>query len=249
MPGETPLVAFPLVLPMGWTESPPYFCVATETVADLANQKLEQGLTLPSHRLELRAEAMSKEDDTDPTFHASVAPRDYAAEPVTKVDVYLNDIIGIAQGASKARKRVTRAILHSLDEVIRPLEDGDSKFRTEPCSLKKLDKGDGSLSTSKETLGWLIDTRAMTIVLTERRHNCLLELLAQFPREEKRVSVQEWQNVLGELRSMSMAIPGSRGLFSTLQTAFKPGQHRLRLTIPIHDFLDNLRWTVQHLHL
>ena len=110
---------------------------------------------------------MSEEDNTDPTFCASVAPQDYAAKPVAEVDVYLDDIIGIAQGASKARKRVTRAIFHSLDKVIRPLEDGDSKFRTEPCSLKKLDKGDGSLSTSKETLEWLIDTRAMTIFLTE----------------------------------------------------------------------------------
>ena len=32
-----PLVAFPLVLPMGWVGSPPQFCAVTETVADLAN--------------------------------------------------------------------------------------------------------------------------------------------------------------------------------------------------------------------
>ena len=36
--GEEPLIAFPLVLPMGWTESPPYFCAATETATDIANQ-------------------------------------------------------------------------------------------------------------------------------------------------------------------------------------------------------------------
>jgi hypothetical protein len=36
--GEEPLVAFPLALPMGWVESPPYFCcTATKSVADLAN--------------------------------------------------------------------------------------------------------------------------------------------------------------------------------------------------------------------
>jgi hypothetical protein len=38
--GEVPLLALPLVLPMGWTESPPYFTVATEMVADLTNQRL-----------------------------------------------------------------------------------------------------------------------------------------------------------------------------------------------------------------
>lgn len=36
-----PLLALPLVLPMGWTESPPYFCyfcAATETVANITNK-------------------------------------------------------------------------------------------------------------------------------------------------------------------------------------------------------------------
>jgi hypothetical protein len=35
--GEEPLLALPLVLPMRWTESPPYFCAATETVTDITN--------------------------------------------------------------------------------------------------------------------------------------------------------------------------------------------------------------------
>jgi len=38
LPTEGPLVAFPLALPMGWCNSPPIFCTATETIADLANQ-------------------------------------------------------------------------------------------------------------------------------------------------------------------------------------------------------------------
>ena len=41
-PGEEPLVAFPLVIPMGWTNSPPIFCSATETTADFTNQRLAQ---------------------------------------------------------------------------------------------------------------------------------------------------------------------------------------------------------------
>jgi len=41
--GEGPLIATPLVLPMGWNESRPHFCAATETVADLANDALRTG--------------------------------------------------------------------------------------------------------------------------------------------------------------------------------------------------------------
>jgi hypothetical protein len=34
---ELPLMAIPLTLPMGWVESPPTFCTAMETIADLVN--------------------------------------------------------------------------------------------------------------------------------------------------------------------------------------------------------------------
>jgi hypothetical protein len=37
---EPQLVMFPITLPMGWTNSPPIFCMATETIADLANQSI-----------------------------------------------------------------------------------------------------------------------------------------------------------------------------------------------------------------
>ena len=54
-PGHTPLVAFPLALPMGWVESPPYFTILTETACDLANHMLK-GTEAPRlqthHRLE-----------------------------------------------------------------------------------------------------------------------------------------------------------------------------------------------------
>ena len=35
---EEQMVAFLMVLPMGWIESPPYFCMVMETVTDLSNQ-------------------------------------------------------------------------------------------------------------------------------------------------------------------------------------------------------------------
>ena len=38
--GELPLVVVPLSLMMGWVSSPPTFCTASKTVADLANASL-----------------------------------------------------------------------------------------------------------------------------------------------------------------------------------------------------------------
>jgi hypothetical protein len=46
-PGEEPLIAIPLMLPMGWVESPPAFCAVTETVADIANWRLPRWYAPP----------------------------------------------------------------------------------------------------------------------------------------------------------------------------------------------------------
>jgi hypothetical protein len=43
LPGDEPLITFPLVLPMGRTNSPPVFLTATETIADIANAQLSSG--------------------------------------------------------------------------------------------------------------------------------------------------------------------------------------------------------------
>jgi hypothetical protein len=52
LPGEEPLVAVPLNLPMGWVSSPPYFCSFTETAADIANAALSNpSLASPEGRL------------------------------------------------------------------------------------------------------------------------------------------------------------------------------------------------------
>ena len=41
-PGTNPMVSLPLVLPMGWKNSPPAFSTATETVAELVIQILSR---------------------------------------------------------------------------------------------------------------------------------------------------------------------------------------------------------------
>jgi hypothetical protein len=50
--GEETLLAFPLVLPMGWTESPPYFCTATKTVTDVSNKRAQNNWKPPPNRLD-----------------------------------------------------------------------------------------------------------------------------------------------------------------------------------------------------
>lgn len=62
-----------------------------------------------------------------------------------------------------------------------------------------------------------LDTVNMTVTLPPHRVERLAEILASIPLDQKRTSVRKWHKVLGELRSMSLALPGARHLFSHMQ--------------------------------
>ena len=249
-PGWPQLVAFPLALPMGWVESPPYFCVLTETACDLSNNRLRRRSSDEQPRGTMhRLEAVAATPPPDiveekPTYRpARDMQRQFRGRPpVAKVEVYVDDFLLMAQTDAQ-RRRVLRSTLLAIDEVLRPLETSDPTHRKEPASVKKMLKGDAYWSTNKRILGWEFDTQAGTLRLPPHRLERLYELLQQLDPPRKRVSVTFWHKLLGELRSMAPALPGSRGLFSILQHALHTATgNRVRITQRIRDmaadFLD-----------
>jgi hypothetical protein len=252
--GERPLIAFPLCLPMGWTESPPYFCSATETVADLANEGILKWRNPPHHKLEAQA-ATPPPPSTTPLLAAPLVPptalpllRDPMlgqrnARHLAYINVFVDDFLACAQGDTPWLNRVRRILFHAIGDVFRPLAGDDGPHCKEPISITKLLKGDASWETTKTILGWIIDTVTMTLTFPKSRLQRLATILADIPRSQKRLSIKQWHCLLGELWSMSFAIPGARGLFSHLQAALASQQQgRLRLARGFHDALDNFRW-------
>jgi hypothetical protein len=261
-----PLIALPLGLPMGWVESPPWFCVATETVADVANMRLLRPLsTVPPHRLESAANTPPPASPAAPAIPAAettpltAVPAPTGVDPLltrmqsrsrilASYDIYVDDYLGLVQGDKHRRSQVRRVLLHAIDQVFRPLEPGDFPGRKEPTSVKKLLKGDAYWETRKVMLGWILDSFLMTLELPPHRRLRLQELLASIPRSQRRCSVRTWHKLLGELRSMSVALPGSRGLFSQLQLALKESsQGRLRLDRGVHDAIADFTWISENL--
>ena len=94
-------------------------------------------------------------------------------------------------------------------------------------------------------LGWLIDTVAGTIELPPHRLERLLELLDAFPRSRRSCPKRELQQLLGELQSMVLAIPGGVGCLSWIQHQVKQAGERILLTPHFHDALDDFRWLAE----
>ena len=103
------LVAFPLVLPMGWKNSPPIFCTATETIADLANNSLKINATVPDHYLSLLASTLDNiylqlipAHERTPS-NGLFAPKErdpflsFPIKSLSYIDVFVDDFIGLAQ--------------------------------------------------------------------------------------------------------------------------------------------------------
>jgi hypothetical protein len=323
LPGQERLVAFPLVLPMGWKNSPPIFSTATETIADLANKHINDESHQPvPHPLSTLASTFEPytfnplspslstvepvsynvpssplpstnthpatipfnsptliptTPSRNPTDMPSNATKNPNLQPAVSnpalqltmpasnptdmpsatnvptirdpslpststpgyVDVFVDDFLVMIQGTHQ-KERVRNILMNAVDQVFRANDSDDKKSRTEPISVKKLQKGDCSWSTLKTVLGWIIDTVAMTIALPVHRVERLAEILAQIPKSQKRIGVKKWHKMLGELRSMSLALPGARHLFSHMQLALshKFGT-RVALKKGVHQALDD----------
>jgi hypothetical protein len=239
---------------MGWKQYPPLFTAATETVADLANSKLQSRQASLSNGLDVISETpiilepypiittAGPETLALPNgtrFHSS------KYVPVKSWDVYVDDFVSVIQGSYKHRHHVKRTLLSSLDVVLRPLYDQDNVHRQEPASVKNMLKGDATWATRKVVLGWMLDTCAMMIQLPPHRVTHLFELLDSFAPNQCRTTVNKCQKLLGELRSMVLGIPGGKGLFSVFQEALRTKcdqGSRVKLSSAVHHILADFRW-------
>jgi hypothetical protein len=189
------------------------------------------------HRLETVAATSpdGHEHNTRATFQPPTRRPTRPRPPLAAVDVYVDDFLLLAQTRPQQR-RVLRAALSAIDDVFRPVTASDPVCRQEPASRKKMLKGDAHWSTQKRMLGWDIDTERLTLNLPPHRIERLQEVLTWLRPPRKRLPRTKWHQLLGELRSMSPALPGARGLFSALQAALSHGDgRRVRLNQHIYD--------------
>jgi hypothetical protein len=97
-----------------------------------------------------------------------------------------------------------------LDKIFRPLYQHNNKNRQETALVKKMLKGDATWATRKIILGWIIDTIRLTIKLLAPRIVRLFNFFDSVPPDQRRVSTNTRQQLVGEIRSVVLVAPGGR---------------------------------------
>jgi hypothetical protein len=220
-----PLIGIPLSLPMGWAQSPPYFCAFTETGADIANLHLIHRHNLPPHPLESMAQLEPLPLTTDYASSALLPHQTQPPpQPLAYADVYIDDFLAAAQ--PPCALQVHRALFHAIDSIF---YNHPASPRRQVISSSKLAKGDASWHHQQRILGWDVNTLDMTLQLPAHRLSRLQDMLSRLV-SQCRTSRRKWHRLLGELRSMAPALHSTCYLFSILQHVLVDQQStRLRL--------------------
>jgi hypothetical protein len=94
---------------------------------------------------------------------------DIPSNDLGKVDVYIDDTIGITPDIEDNNSRVSRAIPLAIHSLSRPLDSSDEIPRLDIISLKKY-AAEGRMEETKVVLGWFLNTRSLTISLPLDKH-------------------------------------------------------------------------------
>jgi hypothetical protein len=125
--GEPVLLVVPTSLQMGWVESPPYFCTATETARDVTTEYTDMPVvTLPHHKFDKYIIG-----DTEYNALPETSMRNTSFAYVVKV--YVDDFISVVITVSRDQLRhVATAVMTGIHGVL-PLDNDDSN---DPISEK-----------------------------------------------------------------------------------------------------------------
>ena len=132
----------------------------------------------------------------------------------------MNDAISVVQGGGGAIKNTESLTAYSMlpngPPPSLPREAKDS------VSVKKLLAREGDWGCVKEVLGRIINTKAETVALPERKLQELQALL-DIPISQRRMGRNELEQLVGKLRSMHLAVPGAVVHIYHIQPCTGPG--------------------------
>jgi hypothetical protein len=247
--GKSTTLVVPNSLQMGWIESPPYFCAASETGRDVAAQYVETPIgSLPDHKF---------------LPHTQVADSHKAlpqASPPTQdvfrylIEVYVDDYIGLVTATAHAQlDHVANSVMCAIHEVFPPDEDD----KNDPILLKKILQGEGSWDIIKEILGFCFHGGNKTMWVSEGKRDTLIETMRGWLRSTAKnatygIPFADFRSTLYKVRHAFLSIPAGKGLMSPFyrilgqepRVVFLRCNHKLRTAV--HECCIFLRNSISH---
>jgi hypothetical protein len=206
--GSPVRIVVPSALQMGWAESPPYFCAATQAGRDVIEYLIDEKFDLPPHPLEsyiIPEEAL-----------AAIPP---SQQPATHrfVAVYVDDFIlaGVESQDGTLLRRMARAALLGIHSIFPPTEVTGHKGGKDPISQKKLDKGDATMAATKEILGFLVEGEQRTVQLPATKATTICEEMKKLLKR-KNIPFKRLEKIVGKLIHACTILPTSKALLTPL---------------------------------
>lgn len=166
-PGMPTQLVIPTSLQMGWIKSPPYFCAASETARDVAEQYMQLPLgSLHPHKFLPLTELVNDINDL-PQSGADTDDCHFMLE------VYMDDYIGLVIPTSREQlQHYANSIMYGIHDIFPPSADAE-----DPISLKKLHKMDGSWAIVKDILGLTFNSDDKTVWLENDKRDAILTVI------------------------------------------------------------------------
>ena len=218
--GEPVRLVVPISLQMGWIESPPYFCAASETARDVAQQYVEQEVgTMQDHKFLPYTKTSSE--------YASLPATDPAGEGGFNymVEVYVDDFISLARATSQAQlDHVGNSVMSGVHDVF-PEDEVDEN---DPLSLKKLIKEEGMWDVVKNILGFTFDGERKAMWLEEDKRDAIITVVHGWIRHAKYrggIPFEEFESIIAKVRHAFTAIPAGNALLSPCNRMLRVRPH------------------------
>jgi hypothetical protein len=204
---SSPVLVVPTFLQMGWIESPPYFCSASETAQDVAEQyaELPHG-SQPRHKL--------LPYTTSHTDYQLLPPSTTDAYLAYVMEVYVNDFIALAIPIFQEQlNHVANAMMLGIHDLFPPT----AAVADDPILHKKLTNGEGKWANVKEILGMSFDGTDKTIWLSEETRDAIIGTLRTWIRISSRhggIPFKDFHTIMAKLQHAFITIPAGKGLLS-----------------------------------
>ena len=201
-------LAIPHALQMGWAESPPYFCSATETDRDVIQTYFTTRRYIPPHPFEHHLTKHIHQ------HHKSTTP----STSQTMFEVYVDDFIAATNNITvEHTKKMARAILHGIHAIFPPPTVTGHKGE-DPISIKTLQQLEGMFATEKEILGWVFNGKDFTIALPTDKCDIISNTITSTLKHNT-IQRNNLEKLQGKLVHAATGISGGRGLLPPLYRA------------------------------